>query len=266
MFTLDPGKSYMMPAHFGPRHFGQSAWYHDITVMTVSYVTDAEMIAALLPEGFSVANPVISVQYGHNGKVDWLAGRGYNYLKVSASAVYKGQEDHLVGEYVLVMWENLTDPILVGRETQGIPKIFADIPDHYEKEGQWLASASLYGNPIASLEVGSLRAPTQEEMEAAAVATHDKDHPLTWRYMPAVGGYGDAINEIATYPSETVYEEVLVGEGSVNWHQLTWEQNPTQFHIVNALEKLPVLAPLPATKIKCSANLSVPEKKSRPLR
>ena len=31
-----------------------------------------------------------------------------------------------------------------------------------------------------------------------------------------------------------------VGAGRVEWHRLTLEQNPTQFHIVNALADLPI--------------------------
>jgi len=36
----------------------------------------------------------------------------------------------------------------------------------------------------------------------------------------------------------------------VEWHRLTWEQNPTQFHIVNALKRLPILEYREATVAK----------------
>ena len=80
---------------------------------------------------------------------------------------------------------------------------------------------------------------------------------MAWRYMPAVGGFGQALNEATTYPSENVIEEAWVGEGSAAWQHLTWEQNPTQFHIVNALADLPVLSWLPATVARGSTNLVV---------
>lgn len=89
---------------------------------------------------------------------------------------------------------------------------------------------------------------------------------LTWRYLPAAGGFGHpAVNTAVTYPSESNYTEVLVGEGTVDWQQLTWEQNPTQFHIVNALAGLPVLLYLPAMVTRGSANLHIPERRERTL-
>jgi hypothetical protein len=74
------------------------------------------------------------------------------------------------------------------------------------------------------------------------------------------------VNEATTFPSENSLSEAWVGEGRVDWQHLTWEQNPTQFHIVNALADLPVLAWLPAMVVKGSTNLIIPERLPRPLR
>ena len=49
---------------------------------------------------------------------------------MSAAVVFNGEQEQLEGTFTLVIWENLTDPILIGREVQGIPKIYADIQDH----------------------------------------------------------------------------------------------------------------------------------------
>jgi 3-hydroxybutyryl-CoA dehydrogenase len=56
-----------------------------------------------------------------------------------------------------------------------------------------------------------------------------------------------------------------VGEGSLDWNHLTFEQNPTQYHIVNALADLPVLAYLPAMVTTGSTNLFVPDRMPRVL-
>ena len=53
--------------------------------------------------------------------------------------------------------------------------------------------------------------------------------------------------------------------GEIDWAHLTWEQNPTQYQIVNALEGLPIVAYLPAMVTKGSANLSLPERWTRTL-
>ncbi len=268
MFKLNPDASYMMPAHFGPRYAGKksSGWYRDVTAMIVSYVTDREKVATYVPEPYEVTeDAVITVVYACNKNIDWLAGHGYNLLGVNVSVIYKGEKETLTGTYTLVMWENLADPILTGRELQGIPKIYADIPEHTVSEGRWHTGASHFGSKIVDISINNLREPTAEEVQAGQQAQAGKNNPMGLRYMPGVSGFGHALNQPTTFPSEDIITEALVGEGQINWQQLTWEQNPTQFHIVNALANLPVLAYLPAIVTKGSTNLIVPDRLPRAL-
>ena len=268
MFKLDPRGNYMMPAHFGPRPRSpkSSGWYRDVTSMVVSFVTDREKLAGYLPEPFTVADEaVVTVTYACNKQVDWLAGHGYNLVAVNAAAIFNGEQDQLTGNYNLVMWENLTDPILTGRELQGIPKIYADIQDHSIIEREWHTSASHFGHKFLDMVVKDLREPTLEEAVAYQQALAGKDNPMAWRMMPGINGFGQSVNEPTTFPSENIVSEAWVGEGRIDWQHLTWEQNPTQFHIVNALADLPVLAWLPAMVVKGSTNLIIPERLPRPL-
>ena len=269
MFKPDPNQSYVMPAHFGPRYIGEktSGWYRDVTAMTVSYITDREKLAAHLPAPYEVGEQaIITVCYACNKQVDWLAGRGYNMIAVTASVIYKGEKEQLTGSYSLAIWENLTDPILAGREVQGLPKVFADIPDHSVTDNAWHCNASHFGNNIVDLSINNLNPVSLEDVAAAQKAGQGNDHSMTWRYLPAAGGFGKAsVDEAVTYPSEDIFTEVLVGEGSIKWNTLSWEQNPTQYHIVNALEALPVLEYLPAVVTKGSTNLSLPERWTKTL-
>lgn len=269
MFELDPHASYMMPAHFGPRPLSPKAsgWYHDVTSMVVPFVTDAEKLAAYLPPQFSVAEQaIVTVTYACNRNIDWLAGHGYNLLAVSAAVDYAGEDGPLSGNYTLVMWENLADPILTGRELQGIPKIYADIPDHSVIAGQWRSTASHFGHKIVDMSIVDLREPTAQEIKTYADKAEHGEHPLAWRYLPGVSGFGESINEYTTFPSDNHLTEALVGAGRVDWQTLAWEQNPTQFHIVNALAALPVLEWLPAIVAKGSTNLIIPERLPRVVR
>ncbi|MDH3304542.1 MAG: acetoacetate decarboxylase family protein [Gammaproteobacteria bacterium] len=269
MFKFDPQGRYLMPAHFGsPRiEGGPSGWYHDVTTMNVSYLTDKDELAAYLPDPFAIANEaLITVTYACSKKIDWLAGHGYNLISVNAAARFNGEEDQLEGSYALVVWENLADPILTGRELTGIPKIFADIPDHSVVDGKWHCTASHFENRILDMSIGDLTPPTIEEIAAAQKARAGKDNPMGWRYLPAVGGFGAAISEPTTFPSENVITEAFVGDGQIDWNHLTWEQNPTQFHIVNALANLPILEYRPAIVTKGSSNLFLPDRWSRALR
>lgn len=269
MFKFDPHGTYMMPAHFGPRPMvpKSSGWYRDVTAMTVPFLTDPQRLAEYLPAPYEVADdPVVTVTYAGNRNVDWLAGRGYNLVAVNAAVRFRGERDCLDGSYCLVMWENLTDPILTGRELQGIPKIYADIEDHRVIDGQWCTSASHYGHRILDLSIDELRAPTSEEIAANEHATEGRDNPMSWRYLPGVSGFGHCVDQYTTYPSENRIEEAWVGVGRIEWQELSWEQNPTQFHIVNALAGLPVLDWLPAVVTRGSTNLIIPERLPREIR
>ncbi|MEH6586134.1 MAG: acetoacetate decarboxylase family protein [Halioglobus sp.] len=269
MFKLEPHGSYMMPAHFGPRPFSpkSSGWYRDVTTMTVAFVTEREALAAYLPAPYRVADvPVVTITYACNRQVDWLAGHGYNLVAINAAAVFEGEEETMEGNYCLVIWEDLTDPILTGRELQGIPKIYADIIDHSVIDGSWHTSAGHFGHKFLDLDICELREPTAEEITSEMEARAGKDNPMAWRYMPAIGGFGHALNETTTFPSENVIHEAWVGEGSASWQHLTWEQNPTQFHIVNALADLPVISWLPSMVTKGATNLVVRDRLPRQIR
>ena len=116
------------------------------------------------------------------------------------------------------------------------------------------------------LSVGGLREPTPEEVSAAEAEQRDKDHPLGWRYLPGISGFGTSISEATTFPSDSTYPEAWVGEGTVDWSRLTWEQNPTQYHIVNALADLPILEYRPALVAKGNINLIVPDRLPRAIK
>ncbi|MGI9265619.1 MAG: 3-hydroxyacyl-CoA dehydrogenase NAD-binding domain-containing protein [Gammaproteobacteria bacterium] len=268
MSKINPFERYMMPAHFGPltQNEKSSGWYHDVTMMVVPYLTDREKLAALLPQPFSVPEQaVVTVVYACSKDVDWLAGRGYNLIAVTCSAKFNGENEQLEGQYSLVWWENLADAILSGRESTGIPKLFADIPDHSVEDGRYHTQVSHFGSRILDIAVDKLRQPTPEELLAMQQAQEGKDHPMGWRFLPGVGGFGAGFSEFTTFPSETVYTSALVGEGQIDWNRLTWEQNPTQSHIVNVLEELPVLGYLPAMVTTGKTNLFVPDHMPRVL-
>jgi acetoacetate decarboxylase len=269
MFKIDPDQSYMMPIHFGPRLMGEkvTGWYHDVTMMIVSYLTDRKKLETYLPPPFEVAKePIVTVTYACNKKIDWLAGHGYNLISVDTSVVFNGQEDKLAGNFILVLWENLTDPILTGREMRGLPKIYADIPDHRIMADEWRTNASHFGHKILDISVSNLKMSTSGDVESGQKVRNDKDNWMGWRFLPDVNGFGQTVNEATLYPSESVYEEIWIGEGKIEWNRLTWEQNPTQYHIVNALADLPIFEHRPAIMTKGSTNLFIPDRSPRVLR
>ncbi len=267
MFKFSPQQQYVMPAHFGPRTDKvPSGIYHDVTNLVVSYRTDREQLAAYLPQPFEVAqDAVITVVYSCNKQVDWLAGHGYNLIGVNASVVFNGKVDRLEGYYTLAMWENLTDPILMGREIQGIPKIYADIPDHSIVNGTWRVKASHFSHRILEMTISDLMVPPAELVEAHQQSREGKENWMGWKYIPNADGVGAAVSKPTLFPAENNFSEIQVGTGSINWEHLTWEQNPTQYHIVNALADLPIIDYLPAAMTTGNSNLAVPGKPVREL-
>lgn len=267
MFTLDPDQAYVMPAHFGPRYTGAktSGWYHDVTAIIVPYLTDRDLLAAYIPPPYQLPEEaVLNVYYACNRNIDWLAGHGYNMIAVNTPVTFQGKNEVLEGTYSLVIWENLTDPILVGREVQGIPKVYADIPDHSVNNAEWRVNASHFGHKIIDMSLKNAHPVSEADVAAGNDAMRGKNNPMAWRFIPALGGYGSPrVNEATTFPSEDTFKEIWVGEGHVDWQQLAWEQNPTQYHIVNALNALPVLEYRPAMVTKGSTNLVIPDRLTR---
>lgn len=240
---IDPIAEYHMPVFFGPlpRKVTRRQ-YNDVTTIAVSYLTDREQLAKYLPPFFEVGEwPIITVSYACNKEVEWLAGRSYNLVGVTASVKFNGKEDQLEGALTLAMWENLTDPILTGREIKGIPKVYADISDHQVFKGRWQVNASHYGNQILTISADKLVRQSEQEMADAKKAMAGKDNWMGYKYIPNPNGLGAAISQATLFPSENIAKEVWLGQGEVHWEHLTWEQNPTQFHIVNALADLPNL-------------------------
>jgi len=267
MFEFDPNAHYMMPAHFGPRVGKGSARYGDVTGISVTYLTERDQLAKYLPKPLEVGEePLVTVSYTMNREIEWLAGGSYNIIGVNCSAVFNGEVDHVVGGFCLVMWENLTDPILTGRELQGIPKIYADIPDHTIFQGEWRTCAAYRGHKIVDIVVKDLEPLTAAELEA--ISNAPRGAWMGWRYVPNVGAPGAAISHATLFPTtSTPPKEIWKGKGEVIWHHLTWEQNPTQHHIVNALADLPILEYRAAFVTKGgSSNLHVASDPVRALR
>ena len=103
---------------------------------------------------------------------------------------------------------------------------------------------------------------------ASVFAPGSDCHRSTWIIAKkgCISGFGKTVSEATVFPSETVINEGWTGKGKIEWHRLAWEQNPTQYHIVNALADLPIIEYLPAFVTKGSTNLFVPDRLPRALR
>ena len=228
-YKLKPKTMYLMPTHFGPMSGPRqgpggemgafSVDQRKSRTYAVSFLSEKRQLDALTPPGFeAVGEPVVTVAATYMTEIDWLAGRGYNTLGVTFQARFNGSRDQATGPLLLVLWENLTDPILTGREQLGFSFMDMRLTDMVEVEAP--ADA-----PAEAPDDGSLKGT------------------LHYKYVPKTGEWGEADAEYAVLsPQNPPVSEPQrwQGEGSVTFHRARWEDLPTQCMIVNALAELEV--------------------------
>jgi acetoacetate decarboxylase len=252
---------YRMPVGFGPalgprngpngRSFN-GEWSRCTTV-GVSYRTDREALARVLPDRFVPADdPIVRVQCHFNTDFAWLAGRGYNFAEVLFAAIYEGEEETLAGDFVAVMWESKADPMIPGREEIGLPKMFADIPDLETDGACTRMSADWEGFRFLELELDGLTlGPWPSGKEATTepvklgIGGSSGRHRMYYKYIPRTGEWDKADAAYATASPPGNYDMKVLenwkGSGSVVFHEARWEDLPTLAHIVNGLAALPVI-------------------------
>lgn len=252
-YSFQPDAMYRMPTHFGPRtgpRRGPDGQGFDCVDSpksrshSVSYLTRADALEALLPPGFALhGEPVLTVSATYMKEIDWLAGRGYNTLGASFPVQFNGQEDQITGNLLLVLWENLTDPILTGREELGFSKIYCELPEPTAHRGTTHCIASWLGFRFLDLTLRAMQELSADEI--AALPASSSDGTLHYKYIPRTGEWGtaDVAYPVLT-PAHTPNRRVLQmwkGDGTVEWHPARWEDMPTQFNVVNGLAALEIL-------------------------
>ncbi len=262
-YHLDPDQMYRMPTHFGPRvgprrgPDGRKFECRDnpySTSFSLSFLSSAAQLERFLPPGFSLAGePVVTVSASYMTEIEWLAGRGYNTLGVSFPARFEGEVDRVSGNFLTVLWENLTDPILTGREELGFSKIYCELPEPSSLRGRHHITASWLGFKFLDLYLEELREQSREEIDQLT-SSPSSAATLHYKYMPRTGEWGtaDAAYAVLT-PAETPNRRVLerrVGAGRLQFHRARWEDLPTQYNIVNAFADLEIREYRGASMIK----------------
>ncbi len=247
MFRCEDNKCYRMPAQFWNNIVDPAGetCYHDATSILFSYATDGNRLSEYLPEGFTLLKPELSVSYQQVRQCDWLAGSGYNLVWVSVPVRFSGEHDRLDGGFALVVWENKTTPILTGRDN-GMPKVFADVEDLKIVGNSFRTVASYEGNTFLRLEMTG--AEPMDEQQVKALPSHLNS--LGWRYLSKMGGCGAEVSQPVVYPMRMETDSAWTGRGTLQWTELTWEQNPTQWLCIKALAELPMIEMAPATMMK----------------
>jgi acetoacetate decarboxylase len=248
-YRFEAGRIYRMPTHFGPAD-GPRQWPGDsmadpkrskrMLSVAASFLTDASVLEKHLPEGFTLAGePVVTVEFHHMTDIDWLAGRGYTMIWVTWPATFIGSRDRATGKFLAVVWENLADAIITGRDEIGHPKLYADIEEARRWNGVQICTASWKGFRFLELEVSQLHdAETNQQSPVS-------DGNLMLKYKPRTGAWGEAdLCQVTLTPAgdpDKHVEQRQTGVGAVRFHKADWADLPTMHHVVNALAALPVI-------------------------
>ncbi|OZI71815.1 acetoacetate decarboxylase family protein [Bordetella genomosp. 12] len=246
-FVFDAQQLYRMPAHFGPTPGPRQGpdgqpfdWSHqpDRTLWAMDFDADAARIAAWLPPGFELdGEPVVRIELQQWRNLAWLAGRGYNTFGVKVPVRYRGKEDAARGHFLTVLWENMPDAIISGREELGYNKIYAAIADPARQdEGPWTASLDWLGHRFVEYDFETL---SDAALDAGPAAPGDGI--LNFKY---IAGTGPAAEPDACYCTLTpkggqlTVTRVQTARAHLRFLPTRWEDMPTQYHIVEQLRAL----------------------------
>ncbi len=216
---------------------------------SVAFRTHPELLQKLCPLGFSLGHsPVVTVTATYMSNIEWLAGRGYAVLGATFPAEFHGNRDSVHGSFLTVLWENLTDPIITGREELGFAKIYCELPPPRTIGKDTTCEAAWLGYRFLEMSLTDM-----EEVDPASVPppAHRNDGQLHYKYMPRTGEWGTADCEYAVLtPAATPNSKVKAmwkGIGHLEFRRPRWEDMPTQYQVVNGLADLEPLEFLGAT-------------------
>ncbi|MEM6415953.1 MAG: acetoacetate decarboxylase family protein [Pseudomonadota bacterium] len=249
-YAFDPKHHYRMPTHFGPslgprqgldgRRFSCKT-NPLIKTFEATFEAEASQLEDLLPTGFKVFGEArLTIQFGIMMEVEWLAGRTYNVFGVSVPAHFEGKQDNIIGDFLLVLWENKADPIITGREDLGFSKVYCELPEPIVMDDRVECRASWDGHEFSTF---SLRGKSSIDPEELPDSPSQGDMHL--KYIPRTWTQGEADVHYPVLTAEETSHEVIeeaykFEDASIKFKQSTWEQLPTLVHVVNGLADLKI--------------------------
>lgn len=264
---------WIMPVEFGSpfgeneasrEQFADGVYARTTTSLTVSFETNREQLELILPEGKGLelrGDPVVSVSANYNvGDLRMWGGRTYELIMVTFPVTFNGKERQIHGEFAPVIWENLTDPIIAGREGIGWSKVYADIEPLRITSTHAHGVAGWYGYRFMEIALDNMRLLSQEELQARqqTLAGSVSEGSIHWKYIRRTGTTDEADADYLTMSTsknapvpQVKNIDVWTGDGTVQFHQGTWRDLPmTIIQAVNGLADLELKRIVSAALIK----------------
>lgn len=216
------------------------------------FMAREDQLSQLLPSGLELrGEPMAQFHFFCLREIHWLAGRGYNILSLMIPVTHAG--GRVDGLFCAVMWENMGDPIITGREQLGHPKLYAQLDEPRIWKDRTHLRASWEGFTFAEMDISCSKEASQDLVSefTDSVGTGIIAH----KYVPRSGRWDTADADYLTLsPIPGVSNErdpqpapvVHVGSGRIVFRTPTWQDMPTQYHIITRLAALEQVSPLDA--------------------
>lgn len=209
------------------------------TLISLVCRADASGLEPLLPSGFSLwGEPRLVFEAQRLAEIDWLAGRGYDTFGVKIPVRYEKGDGPMYGHLLTVLFENLPDPIITGREELGFAKLYCEIDFPRLADDALEVACSWLGFEFFRLEAEGL-APATEAQGSGGQAPQGVFH---FRYFPRVGEPGKSdVAQITFTPAANPDARVLgrrSGHGRARFRRGSWEDLPTLHYLVDRLAGL----------------------------
>lgn len=262
-----------MPIAFGPMpgprqdHYGlpRSGENSTFTTASIRFKTSRTALQNLFPpgrKGYSFKSPgtVAYASFSQTtlGKMQWLGGSGYNHIGLYIHGVTYEKEDgkSVSGTYLPILFENLTDPIVSGREELGMPKLYSTI-DVHRREKSYHMKTGWQGASWGSFSLTDL-VEQDPAAQSGSISGESDEGIIAHRYVPAVGrefkglaeGQQDGNAAGVDYavfdrfaeaePKPTVHKVWTTNKAKFELQSGDWDTLPTLHHVISRLAELPV--------------------------
>ncbi len=254
---IEPGKHYNMPLLLGPRYDQTTPpkyVYPQVETLVFQYLTDPRALEALLPKWYHPGRePLVTVFFSVSNGASFIAGGEFRSASFMVEASFDGEKDHITGEYILVMFENHTLPIIGGREDTGIPKLHADISTiKVMPDGHLRCEASCWGHLLFGLDVPPLR--KQLGVVRALAARQVNARPfLAHKYIPSLDGPPDTDYPTLVKVDSSVKQLWMGKKASLRFGTARDEDIGVFKNLMVALATLTIIRPVQAAHFYGSA-------------
>ncbi|KAF2113756.1 hypothetical protein BDV96DRAFT_601233 [Lophiotrema nucula] len=270
-WNRNPNLYWRMPISFGPmpgprQEFGGNA--RDGTAATFStasirFKTSKTLLQSLLPAdaySFTGLGTVVEASFSVTtlDNLGWLGGRGYSHFGLYIHGVqYKKVNGKIVqGTYLPILFENLADPILSGREELGMPKLFCDLSVKKEGDSSRM-EAGWMGSKFCDITLDGFQGHVEQARagENGQAPSQQKNEGLLWhKYVPKTGPRGSKergtadVSHAVFLPNEEeaktvekkIVKTVKADTADIRFDALDWKKLPTLHHIVDRLAEIPI--------------------------